>query len=633
MKDQGKTRGQLLTEIALLRQRVAELERELAAHKGRTEPAKGSAASRVSEARDAGADDESGCSRNEGAGLLSAQRATDEILQEAETKFRMLVEKMPDAIAYIHALDELNTLLYASPQVEKMLGYTARELQQTPGGWWEGIHPDDRERVLAAFKRCRESGEQFSAEYRVIKKDGEVVWLHDVADMLRDETGTLISILGVAYDVSPRKRFEEALQASEARYQNIFENATQGIFQTTPDGRYLSMNPAFARMFGYPSQEAMMAAISDIAAQIYVHPEDRDRVKKLLTEKGRVEKFEIQSYRCDGEIIWISSNARVVRDTTGAILYYEGTAEDITERKRAELALQESQQQLADILALLPDATLVIDRDGKVIAWNLAMEEMTGVSKEDMLGKSKEVCAALLHGHPRPMLVDAVLDDDLSVVDIHDHVARKGNTLYAERYVSQIHGGKGGYVWSIASPLFDRQGKVIGGIESIRDITERKKMEATLREREKELEAKSLDLEEINTALRVLLKRREEDQKEFGASVLSNLKELVFPYLDKLRDSALSELQRTYLGVVTSHLQEIGAPFVRQLSHEFANLSRTERQIAGLIKEGKRNKEMAEILGISVNTVMTHRYHLRTKLGLKNEKINLISFLRSISTL
>lgn len=162
------------------------------------------------------------------------------------------------------------------------------------------------------------------------------------------------------------------------------------------------------------------------------------------------------------------------------------------------------------------------------------------------------------------------------------------------------------------------------------EITRRKELETMLHEKEKELEAKSLELEEINTALRVLIKRRQEDQQEFAASVLANLKELVFPYLEKLKQTALNDRQKTFLKVVQSHLEEISAPFLRKLSREFTGLSRTERQIASLIKEGKRNKEISAMLGVSVNTIVTHRYHLRTKLGLKNKKINLISYLKSI---
>jgi len=164
------------------------------------------------------------------------------------------------------------------------------------------------------------------------------------------------------------------------------------------------------------------------------------------------------------------------------------------------------------------------------------------------------------------------------------------------------------------------------------DITDQKRMESALLKRERELEAKSLELEEMNTALKILLKRREQDREELGANVSSNVKELVFPYIEKLKNSGLNERQRTYLSILESHIEEIGAPFLRMLSNKFADLSPTERQIAGLIKEGKRNREISEILGVSLNTVLTHRYHLRTKLGLKNRHINLVSYLKSIDS-
>ncbi len=285
---------------------------------------------------------------------------------------------------------------------------------------------------------------------------------------------------------------QEAVAASrerEAKYRRMFEHATEGIFQASPEGRYLSMNPAFLRMFGYSSEEDMKAAISDLGSQIYVHPDARPQVTELLVETGRVEGFETQVYRRDGSTMWVSCNVRLVRDATGAPSYCEGTVQEITWRKEAE---------------------------------------------------------------------------------------------------------------------------------------------SMLRQREQELEAKSLELEEINTALRVLLKRREEDQKEFGAIILANLKELVFPYLEKLGKSSLDEQQRTCLKVLTAHLEELRAPFLRDLECVSASLSRTERQIAVLIKDGHRNKEIAALLGISVNTVLTHRYHLRTKLGLKQKKVNLVSYLKSI---
>ena len=149
--------------------------------------------------------------------------------------------------------------------------------------------------------------------------------------------------LGVGHvygsDISERKRAEEALRQAEEKYRSIFEHAVEGIFQSTPEGQYLSVNPAFALMYGYESPEELLAAITDIEHQVYVEPGRRAEFIRLMKEHGAVSGFESQMYRKDGSVMWISENARAVRDDSGALRYYEGAVEDITEHKRADAAL------------------------------------------------------------------------------------------------------------------------------------------------------------------------------------------------------------------------------------------------------------------------------------------------------
>ncbi|MDX2213869.1 MAG: PAS domain S-box protein [Oculatellaceae cyanobacterium bins.114] len=171
------------------------------------------------------------------------------------------------------------------------------------------------------------------------------------------------SVIWVARDITQRKQAEEALREAEEKYRGIFENAAEGIFQTTPDGRYISINPALARMYGYDSQEELITHLTDIETQLYVDPNRRAEFAQLLEQYGSVFNFESQFYRKDGSIIWTSENARAVRDEEGQLLYYEGTVEDITKRKLAEEALRESEakerersQQLAKALIELQQA-------------------------------------------------------------------------------------------------------------------------------------------------------------------------------------------------------------------------------------------------------------------------------------
>src|SRR5918994_4318111 len=128
---------------------------------------------------------------------------------------------------------------------------------------------------------------------------------------------------------------------AEEKYRSIFENAVEGIFQTTVDGRFLTANPAMARMLGYGSPEELLGAISSIRDQLYVEPQRRDELYQLALRDGFVSGFELQMHRKDGDFVWVSVNARVIYDDRGDISYYEGTVENITERKRAEEALRE----------------------------------------------------------------------------------------------------------------------------------------------------------------------------------------------------------------------------------------------------------------------------------------------------
>ncbi|MHC4753239.1 MAG: helix-turn-helix transcriptional regulator, partial [Planctomycetota bacterium] len=162
------------------------------------------------------------------------------------------------------------------------------------------------------------------------------------------------------------------------------------------------------------------------------------------------------------------------------------------------------------------------------------------------------------------------------------------------------------------------------------DITERKRAEDALRQRKKELKAHAGSLEEVNTALKVLLSRGKEDKTELEEKVLANVKELVLPYVETLRNTRLDAKQMAYTSIIESHVNEIVSPFLRSLSSKYMGLTRREIQVAGFVKDGKMNKEIAELLNVSVRAVEAHREHIRAKLGLKNQPVNLRSYLLSL---
>jgi PAS domain S-box-containing protein len=167
-------------------------------------------------------------------------------------------------------------------------------------------------------------------------------------------------------------------------YRSIFENAIEGIFQTTPSGQYLNVNPALAKMYGYDSPSELIQSLTRIDNQLYVNPSRREDFVQVMKAHGVVRGFESEIYRKDGSIIWISENARAVLDEAGAIIYYEGMVEDITERKRLE-------DQIAEQAALLDkaqDAIMVCGLDGVIQFWNKGAEVIYGWSRDEAMGQN-----------------------------------------------------------------------------------------------------------------------------------------------------------------------------------------------------------------------------------------------------
>jgi DNA-binding CsgD family transcriptional regulator len=177
-------------------------------------------------------------------------------------------------------------------------------------------------------------------------------------------------------------------------------------------------------------------------------------------------------------------------------------------------------------------------------------------------------------------------------------------------------------------PFFDQKGNFLGYRGSCHDITEQKKMMDALKERERELTAKSEALEEVNTALKVLLRQREEDKKELEARLVSNIREMVLPYIHRMQKDKPDLRHRTYLDVVTANLNEIMSPFPNMIKQ--LNFTPREIEVASLIKEGRTTKEIAEFLGIATSAIDSHRNNIRNKLGLNNKKVNLRSHLLSL---
>jgi PAS domain S-box-containing protein len=229
---------------------------------------------------------------------------------------------------------------FISEYVQTMLGYSVEEWLATPSFWFSIIHPDDKEEVARIASEDFKAGRNSNLEFRWVAKDGRILWVQTNSALIKDDEGRPVGLRGVTVDITERKRASEALKSAEEKYRSIFENAIEGIFQASPDGRFISVNPSMVRILGYDSAEELMADRFDISTQHYVDNDARAKLRQMLVEQDLVVGYECEVYRKDLSKI----NVRAIRDNTGEILYYEGSIEDVTERKTLADQLRQSQK-------------------------------------------------------------------------------------------------------------------------------------------------------------------------------------------------------------------------------------------------------------------------------------------------
>ena len=260
--------------------------------------------------------------------------------KEPVSEFRKLAERSLSLTGIFLIQDGL--FRYVNSRFAEIFGYTVEELVDRKG-------PQD----LVPLKEWHELEEQIEDELpgsesvpvqRELQgrtKDGDLIYVELYGSLTRVNGKT--AVIGTMLDITKRKGAEERLRHAEEKYRNIFENSVLGIYQTTPDGRFLSANSSVARIYGYDSPEELMRTVTDIG-QFYVSEERRSEFNRIVREQGFVEGFEAEMRRKDGSVNWVSLSTRAAHDEEGNTIYFEGTLQDITERKRLESQLQQSQK-------------------------------------------------------------------------------------------------------------------------------------------------------------------------------------------------------------------------------------------------------------------------------------------------
>jgi len=367
--------------------------------------------------------------------LISLPQAPGENPQDVARMLKTLLASV-DGMVYRRRLDPDWTMEFVSSGCLRVTGLHPGDLLfNNRIAYGDVVIAEDRLWVREAITCAVSEFRSFDLEYRILHADGTTRWVWERGTGVADEHGRPVAIEGLVQDVTKRKNAEHALREAERRYHGLFDNAIEGIFRTTVEGHFVDANPALAHIYGYDSPEELMASLRDIGNELYVEKQRREEFIGIMRARGSVTGFESRIYRKNGDIIWISENARAVADEDGTPLGYEGTVEDITERRQYQVRIEH--QANYDTLTGLANRSLLQDRLQQALLTAAASGQRLAVAFVD-LDRFKFINDSLGH-HVGDELLKAVAARLKSCVRDCDTVARLGG----DEFVLLINGHTG----------------------------------------------------------------------------------------------------------------------------------------------------------------------------------------------
>jgi PAS domain S-box-containing protein len=383
----------------------------------------------------------------------------------SEDRFRRLVEQIP-AVTYVQEPIDSDTpkaITYMSPQYEAMLGYPAETEILDEEHWLRMLHPDDRERVLAEELKTDETGEPYRIEYRLIARDGRVVWVHDEATLVRDEEGNALYWLGVQYDITELKQTEEELRQSEKRFKMLSQEVVEGII-LSENGRIIDANRSLTEMFGYRLEELIGKDAIDLTS-----PEYREMVRQRISDED-TRHYESMGLKKDGTIFPVEIRPRHLPYSGRRIRVT--SVIDLTERKQAEEALIMSEERYRTLVEQLPAVTYMQEIENGTLAYiSPQIEGVLGYSPEEYLA-NPDLRSRTIHPEDRGW----VLQEDIRTDETGEP--------YSVEYRRTSRDGRVVWVREEAVLVRDSEGRPLFWQGILMDVTERKHQEEALRQSE-----------------------------------------------------------------------------------------------------------------------------------------------------
>ena len=522
--------------------------------------------------------------------MESQREAALEKLRESEENYRQLFENAP---ALIYRVDfKTGKFLKANDVFCKYYGCSQEEITS--------INPYD---VLTeeSKKLYSERMEKMAlgiavpetVEYEVVNKKGKQWCLQLRNRNIYDAEGHVIASDVVANDITERKLAEsqreealEKLRKSEENYRQLFENAPTALYRIDfKSGKLLKANDVLCEYLGCSQEEVTSVGVDNVLTE-----ESKKRfwarMEKMVQGEKVPDVVEFELFNKEGRLICLLLHTKNIYDNKGHAIAADVVAHDITERKKMENALRNERDLNDTIINSLPGLFFIVDENLRFLRWNENFSSITGYSEEALRGMTA---------------LDFHLESDRSTLS-----EKKPQGFLLGEYL-----GEAGIVLkdgTVRTFLFISKMLQYEGIPCLVsigiDITDQKRAE-------EELKRFAENLEDANIALRVLMNNRNEDQKQIEEKLQVNINDLVIPYLKKLSKANLDDRNKNYLGVLESNLNDVLSPFMRDFQTSHKKLTPQEIQIVDLIKQGKKTKEIANMLNASVSTIFTHRNNIR----------------------
>ena len=542
-----------------------------------------------------------------------------DLLKESEDRYRAVIENISEPYA---EHDLAGNITYFNDAYLKEMGYSREELQGLSyRNYIERKNLDTAYRIYNEVYKTGIPAKSF--ELGSVNKAGKINQYELTVSLIRDVQGKPVGFRTLFHNITERRNAEDAVRGIQERLELVLAGAELGLYDINSKTGVSYVDDRYLDMLGY-QREDFLAFNIETWMKI-IHPDDlnniREKVREIMSGNRQLVEMEYRLRHKSGDWIWVLGRGRVVSwDEAGKPLRFTGTQLNITDRKRAQEALRQSEEHLRLVTDNMKDIIVMTDRDFKIVYISPSVYSVMGYDAKDRKGE---------------FLTDFIHPEDLPAIEkgLRDSLS----TFTPGKIECRYKHARGEYIWLEATGAYmlDGQRNFLGAVFGIRDIMERKRVEENLQKTLDELETRvkerTFELQEINTTLRVLLKNRDEDQKNLQESLQSNIHQLVIPFVQKLRTTQVSEQNLEYLNVLETSLNNITSPFINKLSIAYKNLSPRELQVAALIKQGKSSKDIAGVFNLSVGTVNSYRNSIREKLNLVSSDTNLRSYLLAMT--